>query len=305
MTSTSITESIVEEAALAYFAELGYSVLSGPEIAPDEPGAERTSYVEVVLVERLRTALQQLNRAIPPVALEDALRMVLNVQHDTPSLYASNHRFHQLLSDGVDVEYQASDGRIVHDKVWLFDFAHPDNNDWLAVNQFTVIEPVRASLAAPSNRRPDIVVFVNGLPLGVIELKNAADEHATIRQAFNQLQTYKRDIPSLFTYNEVLVISDGLEARTGTLTADWERFLPWRTIEGDDIAPKGSVEKCSSKVCLTGDACWISSAISRCSRSMASTLSRKQPPITSSMRLIRRWTTRCRLPLPMATGASA
>ena len=142
--------------------------------------------------------------------------------------------FIAFLTDGVSVEYQG-DGRIIHDQVRLFDFDDPENNDWVAVNQFTIIEN-------SSNRRPDIVVFVNGIPLGVIELKNLADETTTIRDAFKQFQTYKRDIPSLFPYNEVLVISDGLEARIGTLTSGWERFMPWRTIEGDDIAPKGSLE---------------------------------------------------------------
>ena len=123
----------------------------------------------------------------------------------------------------------------VHDKVWLLDLEELDNNDWLAVNQFTVMEDRR-------NRRPDIVVFVNGLPLGVIELKSPADEKATIHHAFNQLETYKSDIPGLFIYNELLVISDGLEARGGTLTSGWDRFIPWRTIDGKEVAPRGSVE---------------------------------------------------------------
>ena len=123
----------------------------------------------------------------------------------------------------------------VYDKVWLVDLDDLSNNDWLVVNQFTVVENHR-------NRRPDVVVFVNGLPLAVIELKNPADEKATIRQAFNQLQTYKADIPSLFAYNEMLIISDGLEARAGTLTSGWDRFMPWRTVDGRDVAPRGSVE---------------------------------------------------------------
>ena len=134
----------------------------------------------------------------------------------------------------MSVEYQG-DGRIIHDQVRVFDFDDPEKNDWVAANQFTIIEN-------RSNRRPDIIVFVNGIPLGVIELKNLADENTTIRDAFKQFQTYQRDIPSLFPYNEVLVISDGLDARIGTLTSGWERFMPWRTIEGDDVAPKGSLE---------------------------------------------------------------
>jgi len=137
-----------------------------------------------------------------------------------------------MLIDGVSVEYQRKDGSIAGDNVRLVDFVTPENNEFLAVNQFTVIEG--------QNRRPDIVIFVNGLPLAVIELKNPADENATIQTAFQQLQTYKNDIPSLFAYNEMLVISDGLEARAGTLTSDWSRFMPWRTIDGEEIAPKAN-----------------------------------------------------------------
>ena len=240
MTRQMLTESIVEDAALAWFEELGYSVLYGPDITPGEPNTEQVSYADVVLVDRLRSALGKINPTIPSDAREEAVRKI--TLSETPSLFENNRRFHTLLTDGVDVEYRADDGRVVHDKVWLVDFAKPDNNDWFVVNQFTVIENVGAKHASPSNRRPDVVVFVNGLPLGVIELKNPADENATIKGAFNQLQTYKNDIPSLFPYNEILVISDSLEARAGTLTADWERFMPWRTIEGDEVAPKGTPE---------------------------------------------------------------
>jgi len=154
---------------------------------------------------------------------------------DSPSLLANNRAFHRLLIDGVPVEYKHEDGHIAGDHARLVDFEHPDNNEFLAANQFTVIE-------GQQNRRPDIVVFVNGLPLAVIELKNPADENATIQTAFQQLQTYKNDIPTFFTYNEMLVISDGLEARAGTITSDWARFMPWRTIDGEEIAPKGRPE---------------------------------------------------------------
>ncbi len=227
-----LTESTIEEAALELFGSLGYTVLHGPTIAPGELFAERASYSDVVLVRRLKEALARINPKIPAEAIEEVLRKVLHP--DSPSLVENNRRFHRFLTDGVTVEYQG-EGRVVHDQVRLFDFNDPSNNDWVAVNQFTVIED-------RNNRRPDIVVFVNGLPLGVFELKNLADENATTKDAFNQLQTYKRDIPSLFPYNEVLVISDGLEARVGSLTAGWERFMPWRTVEGDDVAPKGSLE---------------------------------------------------------------
>ncbi|MEM7769233.1 MAG: type I restriction endonuclease subunit R [Cyanobacteria bacterium P01_A01_bin.37] len=212
-----MTESEVEEAALYYLAGLGYTLLNGYDIAPGEPAAERDSYNEVVLTERLRTALSLINPQIPADALDEALRQVL--RSESQNLVENNRRFHKFLTDGVPVAYQDGE-RTVHDQVWLIDFEQPSNNDWLAVNQFTVHEN--------QNRRPDIVLFINGLPLAVIELKNAADENADIESAFNQLQTYKRDIPSLFTYNAALVISDGLTARIGTLTAGRTRFMPWR-----------------------------------------------------------------------------
>ncbi len=228
MTERGITESAVEEVALSWFEGLGYTVLHGPDIAPGEPAAERANYSDVALQERLRVALARINPAIPSDALDEALRKVLRTEH--PSLYGNNHRLHKFLTEGIDVEYRRSDGSIAGDKVWLVDFGDPWNNDWLAVNQFSVME-------GQHTRRPDIVVFVNGLPLAVIELKNPTDEDATIWTAFNQLQTYKQQIPSLFAYNEALVVSDGLEARIGSLTANREWFLPWRTIEGEEPAP--------------------------------------------------------------------
>jgi len=226
------TETTVEDAALEIFEGLRYTILHGPTIAPGEMFAERANYSDVVLVERLRKALKDINSKIPVEAIEEAIRKVLHP--DSPSLIENNRRFHRFLTDGISVEYRG-DGRIVHDQVRLFDFDKPEKNDWVAANQFTIIEN-------RSNRRPDIIVFVNGIPLAVIELKNLADENTTVRDAFKQFQTYQRDIPSLFPYNEVLMISDGLEARIGTLTSGWERFMPWRTVEGEDIAPKGSLE---------------------------------------------------------------
>src|SRR5229473_1541689 len=226
------TESTVEEAALEILEGLGYTSLHGPDIAPGELFAERAEYSDILLLGRLKQALAKINPKIPAVAIEEAVRKLLSVAG--PNLEESNRRFHHSLTDGISVEYRA-EGRIVHDQVKLFDFDKPDSNDWAAVNQFTVIEN-------KINRRPDIVIFVNGIPLAVFELKNMADENATIRDAFHQFQTYKKDISSLFPYNEVLVISDGIEARVGTLTSGWERFMPWRTIAGDQIAPKGSLE---------------------------------------------------------------
>jgi len=234
MTTTGMLESVVEEAALAWFGELGYETAYGPDIAPGEPGAERASFAEVVLAGRLSAAVAAINPQIPPEARDDAVRKILGAGLDSPNLAVNNHRFHRFLVDGVPVEYQ--DGsRTVYDQVRLLDFADPDRNDWLAVNQFTVVE-------GRETRRPDIVVFVNGLPLAVVELKNPGDENATVRGAFNQLQTYKGAIPSLFPYNELLVVSDGVETRLGTLTSDWDRFMPWRTIEGDGVEPLGTLE---------------------------------------------------------------
>ncbi len=232
---TSVVESTVEEAALSWFQELGYAVVHGPDIAPGELFAERESYGDVVLVKRLREALARINPQVPPDAIEEAVRRVLHPE--TASLVENNRRFHQMLAEGVNVEYQRPDGSgsIAGDQVYLIDFDDSGNNDCAAINQFTIVEN-------RINRRPDILVFINGLPLGVIELKNIGDENATIRGAFNQINTYKKDISSLFAYNELAVISDGIQAKAGTLTSDWERFMPWRTVDGKDLAPKGSLQ---------------------------------------------------------------
>ena len=228
----SITESEIETAALNWLAGMGYSVLHGPDIAPDTSDAERSRYEDVVLERRLRDAVARLNPNIPAVSQEEAVQKVHSP--NSPSLFQNNRTFHLMLVDGIEVEYRDSDGTMHGDRVQLLDFDSPENNDWLAVNQFTVVEN--------SERRPDIVLFVNGLPLGLIELKNPTDENATVWSAFRQLQTYKREIPRLFTYNEALVVSDGVEARVGSLTADGERFMPWRTIEGETEAESTDLE---------------------------------------------------------------
>jgi type I restriction enzyme R subunit len=229
-----LDEAQLEIATVDYFRELGYEYAFGPDIAPDGERAERADYGQVVLVGRLRDALVRINPDVPAEAIDDALRQVLRT--DSPSLVVNNRAFHRMLTDGVDVAWR-EEGQERFGKVWLIqrDRAKIDQNEFLVVNQFTVIEDRR-------NRRPDVVVFVNGLPLGVLELKNPADEKATIRHAFNQLQTYKTDIPSLFVFNEVLAISDGYAARAGTLTAGWDRFQPWRTIGGDVLAPRAAVQ---------------------------------------------------------------
>lgn len=228
-----ITEDDVEQVALEWLGELGYDILHGPDIGPDGGDSERTSYSDVVLVDRLRDQLQIIN----PDVSEEGLTEVINrvIDSATPSLIEENRRLHLMMTNGVDIEDYGPDGSLRAKKVWLLDFDATDNNDWVAVNQFTVIE-------GRNNRRPDIVVFVNGLPLGVIELKNPEDENATIEGAFNQLQTYKKEIHALFRPNLFLVTSDGILARVGSLTADEERFMPWRTTDGRAIAPKGVPE---------------------------------------------------------------
>jgi len=225
---TMMFESEAEEAALCWLQDIGYLVAYGPEIAPGELAAERDRYSEVLLHRRLRAALTRLNPEVPAAALEEALRKVATPA--SPSLVENNRAFHRMLVDGVEVEYNRPDGTIAGEAVRLVDWANPAANDWLAVNQFTVEEGQR-------NRRPDVVLFVNGLPLAVIELKNPAGEEATVWKAFNQLQTYKAQIPSLFVYNEALVVSDGLNARIGALTANTEWFMPWRTVAGEALAP--------------------------------------------------------------------
>ncbi|MHB2027147.1 MAG: type I restriction endonuclease subunit R [Elusimicrobiota bacterium] len=224
--SSRFTESDVEVATLDWLDGLGYTVLHGPEIAPGELLAERAGFDAVVLEKRLRSALAMLNPALPSEALDDAVSKLLRAEH--AGLIENNCRFHGLLVNGVPVEYQ-SEGRTKSDFARIVDFDRPENNEFLAVNQFTVIEDRH-------DRRPDIVLFLNGLPLVVIELKNAADENATVRKAFKQLQTYKAEIPSLLACNAALIISDGLDARAGTLSSDWERFMSWRTVDGSNLA---------------------------------------------------------------------
>src|ERR1043166_6915286 len=220
-------ESEVEEAALAWLEGLGWASRNGLEIAPGEPAAERSDYAQVVLTARLRDALILLNPLLPSEAVDDAFRRL--TRPEGAELFARNRAVHRLLVEGVTVEYRAPDGAIRGAQARVLDFDDPQNNNWLAVNQFTVTENKH-------NRRPDVVPFVNGLPLIVIELKNAADEDATIWNAFQQLQTYKSELPSLLAFNEVLLVSDGVEARVGTLTAGREWMKPWRTISGETLA---------------------------------------------------------------------
>ena len=224
---TAISEADVETAALAWLEGKGWSIAHGSDLAPDTTGAERADYGEVLLARRLRYALARLNPDLPAAALDDAFRRLTRPEGST--LEARNRAFHRMAVDGVTVEHRTDNGAIRGAQARVIDFDDPANNDWLAVNQFTVVENKH-------ERRPDVVLFVNGLPLGVIELKNPADEDATIWTAWQQLQTYKAEIPSLFAFNAALVVSDGLEARIGTLTAGREWFKPWRTIGSEKLA---------------------------------------------------------------------
>lgn len=221
----SITENEIEEIALSYLQSLGYSYILGTDISPDGEHPER-QYNEVVLATRLRDAIDKLNPTISQDAKEDALKKVLRTE--SPNQLINNENFHRYLTDGVDVEVRTPSG-IRGEKVHIVDFTNPENNEFLAVNQFTIIE-------GSQNKRPDLILFVNGLPLVVIELKNAVDENASVKSAYNQLQTYKQAIPSLFTYNELLIVSDGWDALCGTLTSDFGRFMSWKTKDGKTTA---------------------------------------------------------------------
>ncbi|MCE9538808.1 MAG: type I restriction endonuclease subunit R, partial [Bacteroidetes bacterium] len=221
----SITENEIEEIALSYLQNLGYSYILGTTLSPDGEHPER-QYTEVVLATRLRDAIDKLNPTITQDAKEDALKKVLRTE--SPNALINNETFHKYLTEGVDVEVRTTEG-IRGEKVYIIDFAIPENNEFLAINQFTIIE-------GSQNKRPDIILFINGLPLVVIELKNAVDENANVKSAFNQLQTYKQTIPSLFTYNELLIVSDGWDALCGTITSDFGRFMSWKTKDGETTA---------------------------------------------------------------------
>lgn len=224
-----MTEDQLEQEVLGWLAEVGYRVVCGYDVAPDSDNPWRANFNQVLLLDQLRGAIARLNPSVPMVAREDALAQVVNL--DTPAQLSANRAFHRLLVNGVPVQYQR-DGETVGDFVRLVDFEDPTANEWLAINQFTIKGPKHT-------RRPDIILFVNGLPLVVLELKNPADVHADIWKAFDQLQTYKEQIPDLFQYNEVMIASDGSEARMGSLSADAERFMQWRTVDGVNLDPYG------------------------------------------------------------------
>lgn len=223
---TKLLESDIEQMAIELLQAKRWEYLYGPDIAPDGETPMRAAFDEVVLLEKLERAVARLNPSVKEDVREEAIKTVLRIA--SPDTLANNEEFHKLLTEGVPVStYQ--DGMERGERVWLVDFEDPWNNEFTVVNQFTIIENGH-------NRRPDVLLFVNGLPLVIIELKNAADENATIESAYRQIETYKQQIPSLFTYNELIIISDGLEARAGSLSAGFSRFTAWKSEDGEHIA---------------------------------------------------------------------
>ena len=217
-----ITESSIEEFAVELLEHQGYQYIYGPDIAPDSLTPERQTFEDVLLVERLTAAVSRINPHVPADAREDAIKQLLRL--NSLELITNNESFHRMLTEGIQVSYH-KDSSSRGDLVWLIDFATPENNDFIVLNQYTVIEK-------NVNKRPDVVLFINGLPLVIIELKNPADENATVHAAFRQIQTYKQAIPGLFAYNGLIVISDGLEARAGTISAGFSRYMAWKTVDG-------------------------------------------------------------------------
>lgn len=233
-----MTEDQLEQETLAWLADVGYALANGPDIAFDGANPERADYKQTLLIQRLRDAITRINPSIPATAREDAFRQIQDL--GIPAQLSANRHFHKLLVNGVPVQYQR-DGETVGDFVQLVDWQNPAENDWLAVNQYTI-------KGARHTRRPDIILLVNGLPIVLIELKNPADENADVWKAFDQIQTYKEQIPDVFQYNEILVISDGTEAMLGSLSADAERFMAWRTIDGVTVDPLGQFQELQTLV---------------------------------------------------------
>lgn len=228
MAKNAFYESQLEEAALEWFEELGFEVVFGPDIAPEGEYPEREDYSDIILAERLKDALGRINPKMTASVIEDAYRQIATPQ--SPSLLMNNKAFQKMITDGIDVSVKQADASYRTEKVYVFDYEKPLNNELMVANQFTIVEH-------GVEKRPDLIVFVNGIPLVVVELKSAIDENVDISDAYNQLQTYKSVIPSLFTYNAFMVTSDGINARAGTLTSDEDRFMAWRTIDGDGTAP--------------------------------------------------------------------
>ena len=223
---SNFNENVVEQAALEYFVELGYRRVHGPDIAPGEPDAERSSYDDVILWGRIRDALRRINPGTDATLIDEAVKTVQRAESQSP--IDENARLHQLITEGVPVEHRDDDGQLRTTSLWMVDFDEPSNNDWVAVNQFTIVENGK-------NRRPDVLVMVNGLPLALLELKNPAAEHATLKSAWNQVQTYRHDIPTVFVPNAVTVISDGTSAAMSSYSGAFEHYAPWKTVEGREV----------------------------------------------------------------------
>lgn len=217
-----ITENIIEAFTIELLNKLGYEYIHAPEIAPDGENPERESYQQVMLLTRLQNAIQRINKTIPYDAQVEAIKEIQRIA--SPELLVNNEIFHRYLTEGIPVSKRV-DGHDRGDRVWLIDFKNPHNNNFVVANQFTIVEN-------NNNKRPDVILFINGIPLVVMELKNAADENASIHCAFRQIETYKAIIPSLFTYNGFIVISDGLEAKAGSLSAGFTRFMAWKSADG-------------------------------------------------------------------------
>ena len=226
MNDFTFNEDTLEQATLEILQELGYEYIHGKELSPNAEFPERNSYREVILEERVKNSLYKINKGLPQEALEQAFRQIISF--NSPSLEENNKYFHELMVNGIDVSFKEGND-IRTKKAYIIDFENPNNNEFLAVNQFVVV--------GNEQKRPDIVIFINGLPIVVVELKNASDENVGIEEAYNQIQTYKKDIQALFNYNAFCVLSDGINAKVGTLTSNIERYMNWRTVDGKNIAP--------------------------------------------------------------------
>jgi type I restriction enzyme R subunit len=223
---SNFNEATVEDAALDYFREAGYATAWGPHLAPGEPGQERESFQDVILEGRLRASILRINAELDATLVEEAIKKLRRAESQNP--IDENFRLHKLISQGIPLEHRGPDGQIRTTRVRIVDFERAEDNDWLAVNQFTIIEEGR-------NRRPDVIVFLNGLPVGLLELKNSADQNATLKNAWNQIQTYRTDVPSLFILNAITVLSDGVSSSMSSYTGAYEHYAPWKTIEGREV----------------------------------------------------------------------
>jgi type I restriction enzyme R subunit len=226
---TQLTEQDIENVTLDEFQELGYKIIHGPDIAPDSDNPKRKKWDDVILEDDLRQAIENLNPKLPDEAVEEAIKKVKRL--NSKQLIKNNEQFHTFLIEGIPLEYRAKNGKITSDYIKILDFKNPRNNEYKAIDQFTIIENNK-------HRRPDIIIFINGLPLAIAELKNPSSESADLNSAYKQIQTYKEEIPTMFNYNEIIIISDGIYAEAGTLTSNKEWFLPWKTIDGKEQAPK-------------------------------------------------------------------